>query len=150
MSKADYDTDFYGWTQAQAEALRAKDWVALDVAHLAEEIEDLGISIQHAIESHLERLLMHLLKLRFDPATRPRRSWKLTVAHARHEIAKRARGGLQHYPVIYLPEAYRQARRFAALAMDRPLTDFPEACPWTEAQVLDDDWWPSARQEGEP
>src|SRR5262245_6407563 len=35
---SDYDTDFYTWTQTQAAALREKDWAALDVAHLAEEI----------------------------------------------------------------------------------------------------------------
>jgi hypothetical protein len=144
MSKPFYDTDFYTWTQTQAEALRAKDWAALDVEHLAEEIEDLGLSIQPASESHLERLLLHLLKLRYDPATRPRRGWRLTVAHARHEIAKRAKGGLQHHPATYLTEAYRHARRFAAVAMDRPLTDFPEACPWPIERVLDEDFFPEA------
>jgi Domain of unknown function DUF29 len=144
MSKSLYDTDFSSWTQTQAEALRAKDWAALDVEHLAEEIEDLGISIQHAIESHLERLLLHLLKLRYDPATRPRRVWRLTVVQARHEIAKLAKGGPQHHPAIYLPEAYRHARRFAAVAMDRPLADFPEACPWPIERVFDEDFFPEA------
>ena len=54
-----YDTDFYTWTRAQAEALRHKYWAALDVDHLAEEIADLGQSIENAIESHLDRLLLH-------------------------------------------------------------------------------------------
>ena len=63
-----YDTDFYTWTRAQAEALRHKDWAALDVDHLAEEIADLGQSIENAIESQLERILLHLLKYRYDPA----------------------------------------------------------------------------------
>src|SRR5919109_1036490 len=94
-----YDDDFYAWTQTQAAALRAK------------EIESLGQSDRYAIESQLERLLLHLLKLCHDPATRPRRGWRLTVADARHEIARRARGGLQHHPAAYLPIAYRHARR---------------------------------------
>jgi hypothetical protein len=47
---SDYDTDFYTWTQAQAAALRARDWPVLDVAHLTEEVEDLGGSVQHAID----------------------------------------------------------------------------------------------------
>ena len=142
MSKADYDTDFYGWTQAQAEALRAKDWAALDMDHLAEEIEDVGNSVRFAIESQLVRLLLHLLKLRHDPATRPRRRWKATVDAAREEIAKRATGGLQHHPERYLPDAYRQARRRAMLAMDRPLGGIPEICPLTIAQVLNADFFP--------
>jgi hypothetical protein len=149
MTTPDYDTDFYAWTQAQAAALRAKDWAAVDIAHVAEEIADLGNAIEHAIESHLERLLVHLLKLRHDPATRPRRGWRVTVAHARHEIAKHVRRnpGLQHHPARYLPEAYRYARRQAALAMDRPLATFPEACPWPIAQVLEEDFWPEAPHE---
>jgi hypothetical protein len=139
---AEYDTDFYGWTQTQAEALRAKDWTALDLEHLAEEIEDVGNSVRFAIESQLVRLLLHLLKLRHDPATRPRRGWKVTVDAAREEIAKRATGGLQHHPERYLPDAYRQARRRTLLAMDRPLGGIPEICPWTIAQVLDPDFFP--------
>ena len=37
-----YDADFYTWTQVQAQALRVKDWQALDMENLAEEIESLG------------------------------------------------------------------------------------------------------------
>ena len=35
---SDYDTDFYAWAQQQAQALRAQDWGALDLKHLAEEV----------------------------------------------------------------------------------------------------------------
>ena len=137
-----YDTDFYAWTQQQAQALRAQDWAALDLEHLAEEVEDVGNSVRFALESQLVRLLFHLLKLAYDPATRPRRGWRVTVASAREEVTKRATGGLQHHPAAYLPEAYRHARRRISLAMDRPLATFPETCSWTVAQVLDVDFWP--------
>jgi len=51
---SDYDTDFYAWTQAQADALRAKDWAALDLEHLAEEIDSMGKrDLQAFIEAHL-------------------------------------------------------------------------------------------------
>jgi hypothetical protein len=142
MTKAAYDTDFYAWTQAQVQALRAKEWAQLDIEHLAEEIDSLGRSERFALESQLVRVVLHLLKLAYDPATRPRRGWRVTVANAREQLAKRATGGLQHHPAVYLPDAYRQARRQAALAMDRPLATFPETCPWTVAQVLDEDFWP--------
>jgi hypothetical protein len=142
MTSPDYETDFYAWTQAQAAALQAKDWAALDVAHLAEEIADVGNALRFTIESHLERLLLHLLKWRHDPAQDPRRLWRLTVRHARREIAKRAGGSLQDYPAQYLATAYRHAREDAADETDLPLTTFPEACPWTPAQVLDPEFWP--------
>jgi len=50
---SDYDTDFYTWTQAQAAALRAGNWTAVDREHLAEEIEDVGKSERRAVISHL-------------------------------------------------------------------------------------------------
>jgi hypothetical protein len=53
MTTPDYDTDFYAWTQAQVDALRAKDWAALDLPHVIEEIADLGNEQRHAVESHL-------------------------------------------------------------------------------------------------
>jgi Domain of unknown function DUF29 len=151
---SDYDTDFYTWTQTQAAALRAQEWKTLDLEHLAEEIESLGRSDRDAIESQLVRVLLHLLKLAYDPAPRPRRGWRVTVADAREQIDRKARHGLQHHPAAYLPEAYRYARRKAALATERPLTDFPEACPWLIEQVLDEDFWPdrpaSAPEDDEP
>ena len=73
MAAPTYDTDFYTWTQTQAAALRAKDLAALDLEHLAVEIADLGQAIENAIESHLDRLVLHLLKYRYDPAERSRR-----------------------------------------------------------------------------
>jgi Domain of unknown function DUF29 len=144
MTTPDYDTDFYAWTQAQAAALRAKESKTLDWDHLAEEIESLGQRDRDAIESQLVRLLLHLLKLTSDPATRPRRGWRVTIADAREKVARKARHGLQDYPAAYLPTAYRYARRKAALATERPLATFPEACPWPLAQVLDEDFWPEA------
>jgi hypothetical protein len=48
-----YDTDFYQWTQTQAAALRQKDFAALDLANLAEEIDSLGKSDRRAITHQL-------------------------------------------------------------------------------------------------
>ena len=114
------------------------------MAHLAEEVEDLGSSVQHAIESHLERLLLHLLEGRYDPAQEPRRGWRLTIPHARREIAKELRRNpdLQHYATDYLAEAYQAIREDTAIDTDLPLATFPEVCPWTVEEVLAADCWP--------
>ena len=58
-----YDADFYAWTQAQADALRTKQWNAPDLDHLAEEIQELGNEQEHAVVSHLRNLTLHLLKV---------------------------------------------------------------------------------------
>jgi Domain of unknown function DUF29 len=144
MTTPDYDTDFYAWTQQQAAAIRAKDVAALDLEHLAEEVEDLGRRVRHAIESQLERLLAHLLQWRYDPAQDPRRLWRLSILDARHEISKALATNrtLRGFPAERLADAYRYAQRVAALETELPPVTFPDTCPWTIDQVLDEDFLP--------
>jgi len=144
MTLPDYDTDFYAWTQAQAAAIRAKEVAALDIEHLAEEVEDLGRAVRKSLGSQLERLLLHLLKWQHDPATDPRRLWRVTIRHARREIADDLAENrtLHGYPAERLATAYRHAREDAADETGLPLATFPEVCPWTVEQVLDADFWP--------
>jgi hypothetical protein len=146
MSSPNYDTDFYAWTQAQAAAIRSKDVAALDVEHLAEEVEDLGRAVRKGIGRQLECLLLHLLKWRYDPAIDPRRLWRVTIRHARREIAEELaeNHSLLGYPATRLATAYRHARTDAADETDLPMATFPKACPWSIDQVLDADFWPEA------
>jgi len=59
---SDYGTDFYRWTQKQAAALRAKDFAALDLENLAEEIESLGRSDRFTLKA--ESQAKHTLSMR--------------------------------------------------------------------------------------
>jgi hypothetical protein len=47
MTTPDDHADFLGWTRQQAAAIRARDWAAVDVTHVAEEIEDLWKAADH-------------------------------------------------------------------------------------------------------
>jgi hypothetical protein len=144
---SDYDTDFYQWTQMQATALRAMDFATLDLDNLAEEIESLGRGDRRAVVSHLERLLLHLLKRREQPQGRGP-SWRSTIRHTRREIAKliAESPGLHDYPARQLAAAYRHAREDAADEAGLPLATFPEACPWVPEQVLDADFLPEVEE----
>jgi len=143
MSNTPYNTDFYQWTQAQAAHLRAKEWVALDVDHLAEEIESLGASDRRALRSQLMRLSHHLLKWRYQPQHRGE-SWQHSIADARLQIELI----LEDSPSLrnFLPEAfawaYPRTRKASANETRLPLATFPEACPWSLEQVLDENFFP--------
>jgi hypothetical protein len=145
MTTPDYDTDFYAWAQQQAQALRAKDWAALDVDHLAEEVEDWRKTERRGVRSQLRLILSHLLKWRYQPDKRTD-SWRGTIANGGVLVQE----DLEDLPSL-APEleslaawAYPRARRDAAQETDLPLATFPEACPWLPAQVLDEDFWPEA------
>jgi hypothetical protein len=85
-----HDEDFLAWSKDQAQALRtgarAGSNQKLDWENLAEEIEGLGISQRHALNSQIERIIRHLLKLEHSPAAEPRRRWEESIDDARSEI----------------------------------------------------------------
>ena len=91
ITKPLYETDHYAWTQEQAALLR--DMAArrvnspLDLANLAEEVEDLGKGERDAVRSQVRRIIEHLLKLEFSPAAEPRGDWEDSVIDARDELA---------------------------------------------------------------
>ena len=137
-----YEGDFAAWAEAQAGALRAGGLDALDLAHLAEEIEDLSNRERDAIESHLETLVMHLLKWRYQPDQRSR-SWEATIKVARRNIDKllRRSPSRRHDLPASLNEIYPNARIRAGAATGLADDAFPEACPFTLDQVTGD-WMP--------
>jgi Domain of unknown function DUF29 len=140
-----YDADFDAWAQAQAAALRAKNWAALDFEHLAEEVEELRKTERKAVRSQLRRLTSHLLKWAYQPARRSD-SWQATITDARRLVADwlEEDGSLtQELPALFA-WAYPRARREAAKDTRLPLATFPEDCPWLIEQVLDEDFWPEA------
>ena len=137
-----YEGDFAAWAEAQAEALRAGRLDALDLPHLAEEIGDLSNRERDAIESHLETLVMHLLKWRYQPDRRSR-SWEATIKVARRNIAKllRRSPSLRRNLAASLNEIYPNARIRAGAVTGLADDAFPEACPFTLDQVIGD-WMP--------
>ncbi|HEX2186810.1 MAG TPA: DUF29 domain-containing protein [Chloroflexota bacterium] len=146
MTTPSYETDFYAWAAQQAAALRAKDWAALDLAHLAEEVEDLRKTERRGVQSQLRLILSHLLKWASQPARRSY-SWRTTIANGRVLVQE----ALEDLPSLAreLPAlataAYPRARRDAAKATGLLLATFPEACPWPLARMLDADFWPEDR-----
>jgi len=138
-----YDNDFYGWTQRQAETLRARDFSGLDVDNLIEEILNMGGSEQRELESRLEVLLMHLLKWVFQPDYRGT-SWELTIKEQRRRIVRHLRKNPSLKPLI--PESSASAYEFAVLNAARETglkeSTFPATNPWTFEQIISDTFWP--------
>ena len=144
MIKSLYDTDFHAWAQQQARALQAKDWAALDLNNLIEEVEDLAGRHRDALGSELKRLLVHLLKWHYQ-ATHRSDSWLESMEQARQAIDELIddHPSLADYPQVLLPKAYRRARRQGARETKLPLATFsPEGCPWDLDDIRREGWLP--------
>jgi hypothetical protein len=140
-----YAADFAAWAAHQAVMARLGQWEDMDQEHLAEELEALSRSEHSALESHLEVLLTHLLKWRFDvDSPDPRRLWRLTIREQRRRLARLLQRSPSLRPTLpqVLHDSYPHARLMAIDATDLPATALPETCPWTLQEVLDADFWP--------
>jgi hypothetical protein len=139
----DYETDFYGWTQAQARAIRAHDWEAVDVEHVAEEIEDLCKSDEH----HLAMLVLAFLELIYRPCAHEegRYYWQASVIqHHRSMLEYSLEDSPRLRPMLEraLPHEYAWARDHIMRRHTPPTQEPPASCPWPLASLLDERWWP--------
>ena len=143
MAKALYETDFYSWTQQQADLLRQGRLGELDLDNILEEIESMGRSEQRQLSHRLDVLLMHLLKWKFQPDHRSS-SWKGSIKEQRFRIKRvlKENPGLKPGIPTTLSEAYQAAKITAFKETGLNESTFPEACPWSFNQAMDGNYWP--------
>jgi len=138
-----YETDFYGWTQHQADLLRTRKLARLDIDNLLVEVESMGKSEQRELETRLEVLLMHLLKWVFQPECRSV-SWEATIKEQRKRIVDHLGKNPSLKPRI--PEAHASAYGYAVLGAVKETglheSIFPAQSPWSREQALADTFWP--------
>jgi hypothetical protein len=137
-----YERDFYLWTQAQAEAIRAEaarsGSNAVDWAHVAEEIEDMGKSDFREICSRIETVLEHLFKLSWSQQQAPRASWRATIARERNAIELVLTASLRTKIAPTMAHRHLRAVRVAELSFgeDEPDIARDTSLRWTLEQVL--------------
>ena len=153
-----YESDFYAWSQIQAKELRrlarTRPNLPLDLAHIAEEIADLGSERRNAVRSWTARVIEHLLLLEHSPAQEPRRSWISEIVTFRREIDRRLTPTLRRDLKRHLQLRYEEARsdliRKLMLYGEGDVADrLPSTCPYALEQVLGD-YWPEAADGGKP
>jgi Domain of unknown function DUF29 len=150
-----YESDFYAWTQAQAQALRrfakTRPNVPLDLAHIADEIQDLGMSERSAVFCLIRLIIQHFLLVAHSPAPEQRRHWLDEVDEFRSQIEDKLTPTIRRDVEAELGVVYSRARRNVARKMRRygeemAAAALPEACPFTLEQILRD-WEPGAPHE---
>lgn len=141
-----YETDVVAWANEQAGFVRAGRFDLLDLEHIAEEIEDVGKSEQRELANRMAVLLAHLLKWQFQPE-RQCNSWRKTIGEQRKRVLLR----LEKTPSLqgclndadWWGDAWADARTMAEKETGIAFDQYPDGCPWSTAEVLDETWLPS-------
>ncbi|MHC5859313.1 DUF29 domain-containing protein [Nostoc sp.] len=138
-----YETDFYIWTQEQANLLRHHQWNQLDLPNLIEEIESLGRKERQELRNRLSVLIGDLLKWEYQPKERSR-SWLATIRVQRREIIKllNENPSLKPYLEEALQESYENGRDLASGETNLPLLTFPKQCLYHFEEILSDRFYP--------
>ncbi len=138
-----YEKDFYQWAIRNADLLSSGEFAKADIAHIAEEVRDMGSRERRELLSRLRVLVAHLLRWQAQPEHQSR-SWRVTVLNLRHEIA----ASLDEMPSLRqlsedaLPTAHRRAVEMAAAETGFPRSRFPRECPFSLKKALDTRFWP--------
>jgi hypothetical protein len=130
-SASKYETDFYAWANEQAELLRTGRVAEADLEHIAEEIASMGRGEKRELVSRLAVLLLHLLKWAHQPERRGK-SWRLTIAEQRRQIARHLRDNPSLAASLdeAMADAYGDAVLRAEAETDLPRDFFPWSCPY--------------------
>ncbi len=135
-----YDRDALAWSERQAGLLRrvARGERVNDVDwdHVVEEIEDVGLSELHAVESYLEQLLIHLLKLRSWPELGATSHWRGEIVTFQAGAARRFAPSMRQR--IDLEGIYATAGQHVEPLRygGHPALTPPVVCPMTLDQLL--------------
>jgi len=88
-----YERDILAWSQHQADLLRrlgrGERVNDVDWTRVAEEIEDVGLSELHAVESFLNLIVVHLLKLHAWPDSEACAHWRGEIVAFRNNANRR-------------------------------------------------------------
>ncbi|ASC70828.1 hypothetical protein XM38_017750 [Halomicronema hongdechloris C2206] len=145
--KTEYELDFYAWITRNVALLRAGQLSDIDAEHIAEELDSMGKRDLRQLRSRLQLLVMHLLKWQYQP-DRQSKSWLATIDHQRDEIemlildSPSLRRELDPTLAMIYPKAVRDAQRETGLARDT----FPETCPFSLDEILNQQFLPETRQ----
>lgn len=143
MTAITYNTDVVAWARQQAQLLRAGRFDALDIEHIADEIEDVGKSEQRELENRMAVLVAHLLKWAYQPERRGN-SWRRTIQEQRRAIARRLEKTPSLKPDLRNSEWWEDVfgDAVSAVLAEVELDNLPETCPWSVDEVLRQEFWP--------
>ncbi len=138
-----YEIDDSLWLAETIELLKAKNFEALDLDNLIEELEDLGNEKKFRDASLLEQIIRHFLLLQFWTRERDYNQdhWELEIVNFQIQLKRGLTTNLRNYLQNELTNIYEDAVFFVRKKTKNKVT-FPDICPYSLEELLDPNWLP--------
>lgn len=146
-----YEDDIFAWSEQQASALRSLAGRRglpneLDIANVAEEIEDLGKSWRVSAESFIRLILVHLIKLTAAPSSQAVKHWRREIIVFHIDLRSKLTPAM--HGRIDLDALWRLAKREARARLDESgdldasarIWTTPACCPLPLSAFVDDEF----------
>lgn len=138
-----YDQDILLWSEDTVAKLKARDFDHLDIEHLIEEVEALGISQKKELISRLIILLEHLLKRLYVNLPNDYNGWERTIRTQRGEleVLLDAVPSLSSRWELSFDKAWQIAQK--NVRKEYPQISFPNEWTYDRSigQILNNDFW---------
>jgi hypothetical protein len=134
-----YDRDFQEWTRRNSELLRQGCFAEADIAHIAEEIEDMGKRDVRELESRITQILQHRLKIYYSLGQSENDAhWLREISDQQGEIEVLLDQSPSLEPRIesLVSRAYRRARKSFVEEYSGRMNQPPDVCPWQVKDII--------------
>ena len=123
-----HDSDFNLWVEEMKVKIQNRDFDGMDWESLFDEIDDMGASQKRALDSYIERLIEHILKLKYwqSEVARCRNGWMAEVSNFRSRINRilKKNPSLQNYLASEYSDIYQDATKTMKLLFEMPENNF--------------------------
>ncbi len=138
-----YEQDFFLWLELTSRLLNERRFSDLDITNFIEEIESMGWSLIHGLQSNLVVVLLHLLKYKYQPEKRSK-SWLSSILEHRRRlrVCLEDSPSLKSYFTEVFDRCYQDACRQAAVETELPINQFPNQSPFTPEEAIAPEFLP--------
>ncbi|MEL6788507.1 MAG: DUF29 domain-containing protein, partial [Cyanobacteria bacterium J06607_15] len=123
-----HERDFNLWIEEIKAKIKSRDFEGMDWESLIDEIDDMGASQKRALDSYMQRLIEHILKLKYwqSEVENCRNGWMAEVSNFRSRINRilKKNPSLKNYLASEYKDLYQDAAKAMSLLFIMPENNF--------------------------
>ena len=138
-----YNLDYLAWYETTLEQVKNYQLNDLDLESLSEVLENLVRDTKQSGESYLKQMIIYLLLIEYwKSESINHRHWATEIDNFRGELEIDLTTNLRKHLSNKKDLIYQKAIKNVNLKTGLNKKTFPDQCPYTLEQLLDNDWFP--------